>query len=171
MRSVYEEVLGEAFATLHPHVQRAHLAPLAAAGILDVEHGPHWFAPVLVPLMRLPAAGLRQPVRLEVRDSGGGMEWVRRIGTSVLRTRQRAAGPHVVEQAGPGCVAFALSVESGALVYRRAWVSLASVRLPTPVSPHVEVRVSPTVRGWHVDVLASWRGRPVCHYGGDMELA
>jgi hypothetical protein len=53
--SPYQLILGEAFASLHAHVQRAHLAPLAGRG---------------------------QHVRLEVTAIGADVEWVRRIGSS-----------------------------------------------------------------------------------------
>ena len=40
--SPYEVILGETFASLHPHVRRAHLPPLRAEGTIDVEHGRQW---------------------------------------------------------------------------------------------------------------------------------
>jgi hypothetical protein len=169
--SLYESVLGADFARLHPHVRRAHVAPLSAAGAVDVEHGSHWLVPLLVSLMRLPAAGPRQDVHLDVSGSAGRMDWVRRIGGTLLRTRQRARPPHVVEQLGPGRLGFALTVEDDALVYRQAWMRVAFVALPRSVAPHVCARVSPTAAGWHVDVTVTWRTRLVCHYGGDMEIA
>ena len=68
--SPYEAVLGEAFASLHAHVRRAHLPPLCAEGTIDVEHGPGWLAHPIIWLMKLPAAGPRQPVRLDVAEDG-----------------------------------------------------------------------------------------------------
>ena len=89
--SPYEAVLGEAFASLHAHVRRAHLPPLRAEGTIDVEHGPGWLARPIIWLMKLPAAGPRQPVRLDVAEDGSELVWTRRIGGSILRTRQYAA--------------------------------------------------------------------------------
>ena len=43
----YRDLLGEAFESLHPHVQRAHVAPLSALGVVDVERGTHWAVPAL----------------------------------------------------------------------------------------------------------------------------
>ncbi|MGB2717341.1 MAG: hypothetical protein WBC51_24375 [Vicinamibacterales bacterium] len=68
--SPYEAVLGEAFATLDAGVQHAHLSPLVAHGLLDVEHGSHWLTPFLIRVLKLPAAGSAQPARLEVMPMG-----------------------------------------------------------------------------------------------------
>jgi hypothetical protein len=165
-RSPYQILLGTAFAALHPNVQRAHLAPLAAEGTLDVEHGAGWSAPLLIRMMNLPAAGRGQRVRLDVTSMGGEAEWTRGIGSSVLRTRQRAIGSLLVEQHGGGRIAFALDVENGALVYRQVWMRAAGVAIPSSVSPRVSARVSPEAGGWRVEVTVTWRGRLVCHYAG-----
>ncbi len=169
--SPYEATLGDAFASLHPNVRRAHLTPLAARGTLDVEHGSHRLVPVLVVLMNLPAAGRGLPVRLVAEAVGDRVKWTRRIGSSVLCTWQRASGSRVVERHGIGRVAFDLTVEDGALAYRQAWIHAGPIGVPRVVRPDVRARVSPADAGWHVDVTVMWRGHLVCHYYGDMELA
>src|SRR5690349_6289537 len=88
--SPYEAALHDAFFSLHPQVQRAHLAPLSARGSLQVEHGPHWWTKPLIKLLKLPAAGVSEPVRLEVTAERDELVWARRIGAVDLRTRQRA---------------------------------------------------------------------------------
>jgi hypothetical protein len=172
--SPYQLILGEAFATLHANVQRAHLAPFAAEGTLDVEHGTQWLAPgiikVIIKLMGLPLAGRGQPVRLEVTTIGADVEWTRRIGSSVLRTRQRAMGSRLVECNGIGRVAFELAVEDGALLYRQSSFSVAGIVLPPVVSPRARARVSPAASGWRVDVCITLGGRLLCRYGGVLGL-
>ena len=169
--SPYQAILGDAFASLHPNVRRAHLVPLAARGTLDVEHASHRLVPVLVALMSLPAAGQALPVRLVAEAVGDRVEWTRRIGSSVLRTWQRASGSRVVEHHGIGRVAFDLTVEDGALAYRQAWIQAGPVGVPRVVRPDVRARVSPADAGWRVDVTVMWRGHLVCHYHGVMEVA
>lgn len=169
--SPYRAALGPAFAFLHPHVRRAHQAPLVGEGSLDVEHGRHWLTPLLVRLMSLPAAGRGQPVRLEVAAVGTQLEWVRRIGSSVLRTRQEALGPRLIERHRLGRVMFALVVDGGALVYRQISVGVAGLPLPPFASPRVEARVSPEPDGWHVDVLVTWRTHLICRYAGSLRLS
>lgn len=168
--SPYQAILGDAFASLHEDVRRAHLAPLAAEGVLDVEHGSHWLAPLMIRLMRLPAAGHGQPVRLEVAPIGAEVAWMRQIGSSVLRTRQRAKGSRLVERNGLGEVAFALEVEDGALLYRQISTRVAGIVIPSSISPRVRAWVSPAAEGWRVDVTVTWRTHLLCRYAGHMRL-
>jgi hypothetical protein len=169
--SPYQLILGAAFASLHASVQRAHLVPLAAEGTLDVAHGTQWLAPLMIRLMGLPLAGRGQHVRLEVTAIGADVEWMRRIGSSVLRTQQRAMGSRLVERNGIGSVAFELAVEDGALLYRQSSFSLAGIVLPAVVSPRASAQVSPAASGWRVDVCITLGGRLLCRYGGVLGLA
>jgi hypothetical protein len=169
--SPYEAVLGEAFASLHPHVRRAHLPPLRAHGTIDVERAPGWMARPVIWLMNLPARGSRQPVRLDVTVDGPELVWTRRIGDVILRTRQRARGSRLVERAGLGCVSFALAVEDGALLYRQSSIHVAGLPLPSCVSPRVGALVSPTADGWRVAVTVTWRRSIVCRYAGTIRAS
>ena len=169
--SPYEAVLGEAFASLHAHVRRAHLPPLRAEGTIDVEHGPGWLARPMIWLMKLPAAGPRQPVRLDVAEDGSELVWTRRIGGSILRTRQRASGSRLVERSGLGRVSFDLAVEDGALLYRQSSIHVAGLPVPSSLSPRVGAVVSATADGWRVVVTVTWRGRIVCRYAGTIRAS
>ena len=168
--SPYQGALGSDFETLHPHVQRAHLPPLSATGTFDVEHGSTWFAPVLTRLLRLPAAGRTQSVRLEVRAEGDQLRWTRQIGVVRIVSRQHAAGTHIIERAGIAAIVFALTVDNGALCYTQVSFTVAKVPLPSAVAPHVSARVSGTRDGWHVEVHVEWRARLVCRYTGRMAI-
>ena len=142
------------------------MAPLRAEGTIDVEHGRGWLARAIIRLMKLPAAGPRQPVRLEVTQDTAGLVWTRRIGDTLLQTRQRASGTWIVERLGLGRIAFALTAEDGALLYRQASISVAGLPVPRWLGPTVSAAVSPHANGWHVEVTVTWRGRPVCRYAG-----
>jgi hypothetical protein len=166
--SPHEAVLGDAFASLHGHVKRAHEPPLRAEGTIDVEHGPGWFSRTIVWLMNLPAAGLHQPVGLDVAEDGSELVWTRRIGGSMLRTRQRASGSRLVERSGVGRVSFDLAVENAALVYRNSSIHMAGLSVPSSLSPNVGAVVSGTSEGWRVVVTVEWRGRLVCRCAGDI---
>ena len=170
--SPYEAALGGAFPTLAPEVQRAHRAPLVAAGALDVEHGSHWLTPVLVKLLKLPAGGCGQRTRLEVASEGDELVWTRQIGAVTLRTRQRASTSHMVERIGPGRIAFQLTVDDGALLCRQVSLSVAGIPVPPLVAPQVTARVSAAgPEGWNVAVVVVWRGHLVCRYAGEMSVA
>jgi hypothetical protein len=164
--SPYEAILGERFASLPAHVREAHLPPLRAEGTIDVEHGPGWLARPIIWLMNLPGAGSHQPVRLDVVGDGAELIWMRRIGDSTLRTRQRAAGSRLVERSGLGRISFDLDVDNGALLYRQSRMSIAGVPVPASLSPHVGAVVSATAEGWRVAVTITWRGRLMCRYAG-----
>jgi hypothetical protein len=166
--SVYEVILGPAFASLHANVRRAHLPPLRAEGTFDVEHRGGWPARSIIWLMKLPAAGARQPVRLDVAEDGPELVWTRRIGASHLRTRQRASGSGIVERLGVGRISFELAAEDGALLYRQTALHVAGVPVPASLSPRVGAVISATTEGWHVMVTVRWHGRIVCRYGGTM---
>jgi hypothetical protein len=162
----YARILGEAYWSLHPAVRRAHEAPLSARGTLAVEHGRQWWTPLLVHVMRLPAAGAGQPVRLEVRSSEARLAWVRQIGSSPLRTVQFAEGPRLVEQSGIGRVTFDLTVREGALLYCQHAFHVAGLRVPRAIAPDMQASVAAAEDGWCVSVEVSWRGSLVCRYTG-----
>jgi hypothetical protein len=135
---------------------------------MDVEHGPGWLARPVIWLMRLPAAGPHQPVRLDVAQDGSDLVWTRRIGESILKTRQRASGSRLVERLGLGRVSFDLAVENGTLLYRQSSFHIAGLSLPYSLSPCVGAVVSATAEGWRVAVTITWRGRIVCSYAGTL---
>ena len=168
--SPYEAILGDAFASLHAHVRRAHLPPLHAEGTMDVEHGLGWLGRPMIWLMKLPAAGPRQPVRLDIAGDGLALVWTRRIGDSILRTRQAASGSRLVERSGLGRIAFDVAVEDGALLYRQSSIHVAGLPLPSWLSPRVAAVVSGTPEGWRVAVTVRWLGRMLCRYAGTMRV-
>lgn len=169
--SPYEAALGYAFEILPPEIRRAHLAPLVAEGTFDVDHGSHWITPTLVKLLKLPNAGRAQRVQLEVTARDEELLWARRIGDVSLRTRQRALGSQIVEQAGLGSIVFDLAASDGALSYRQRDLRLAGLRIPRAVAPIVTARVLAAPVGWHVDVVIEWRGHFICRYAGLMAAA
>ena len=138
---------------------------------MDVEHGRGWLARPMIRLMRLPAAGTGLPVGLEVVERGPELVWTRRIGTSLLRTRQRACGSRLVEHSGFGRIAFDLAVHDGALLYRQSSLHVAGLRLPSSLTPRVEAVVSSTAKGWYVAVTVNWRGRLLCRYAGAVDAS
>ena len=176
--SPYQELLGDAFDTLHPNVRAAHRVPLRANGVFDVTHGSHPLTTILVRLMKLPAAGDGVPVDLHAVPgptpsgaSSPSIVWNRRIGRSTLETCQFARRGFLVERSGPGRLIFSLRAADGDLIYERASSTLLHLPLPSALSPQVRARVSPDQHGWHVEVVVEWRGHLVCRYRGSMRHA
>jgi hypothetical protein len=173
--SPYHALLGKAFDTLHPHVRRAHEAPLSAEGTFDVVHGTHRVTRMLVALMKLPAAGRGVRVALSVavgpaRTNGRPLTllWERRIGKTSLVTHQHAHRGLLVEENGLGRMVFSLRAANGCLFYEHAALRILFVRVPPVLSPRVSARISPDQQGWHVDVRVEWQGHLICAYGGRM---
>ena len=111
-------------------------------------------------------------MRLDVAEDGSELVWTRRIGESVLRTRQCArSGSRLVERSGLGRVSFDLAVEDGALLYRQSSFHVAGLPVPSSLSPRVGAVVSATADGWHVVVTVEWRGRIVCRYAGTIRAS
>jgi hypothetical protein len=169
--SPYEAVLGQAFASLHAHVRRAHVPPLHAEGTMDVEHGRGWLTRPMIWLMNLPPAGARQPVRLDGAMDGSELVWTRCIGGCVRRTRQRAIGSRIVERSGLGRISFDLVGKGGALLYHQASMNVAGVPLPSSLRPRVGAMVSATTEGWSVMVAVEWRGQILCRYAGTLRAS
>lgn len=173
--SPYQALLGDAYDTLHEHVRLAHEAPLDAHGTFDVVHGTHPLTGTLVALMKLPAAGAGVPVSLTVISTPPGtpsgpltFHWKRWFGRAPLSTRQDAHRGFLVEQIGPGRLAFSLRVVDGCLLYEHASLQVLWLRVPLALSPRVRARVAPEPHGWHVEVIVEWRGHLICRYWGTM---
>ena len=175
--SPYRDVLGQTYYRLHPHVRIAHEAPLDAVGAVDVRHGRHALTPFFVRAMHLPAAGPGQPVLLTVTlddasaEAGAPlMRWSRRIGTTLLATRQFTRNRRLVEVHGPGSVEFELRVdEEGSLLYEHAASRFLRLPLPRALAPRVRARVEGAPEGWHVEVTVEWRTHLICTYAGSMQ--
>lgn len=86
--SLYQRVLGTAYATLPASVQALH-APSAAKrwhGTAHVERGSGMLSRLLAGRFGFPAAGEQVPVMVEVTDEAGGERWTRtRRGIQVSR--------------------------------------------------------------------------------------
>jgi hypothetical protein len=174
--SPYRDVLGQAYLRLHPHVRIAHEAPLAAMGTIDVRHGRHALTPFFVRAMHLPAEGRGQPVLLTVTlDEAAAptstlMRWSRRIGTTLLATRQFSCNRRLVETRGAASVEFDLRVDDeGSLLYEHAASRFLRLPLPRALAPRVRARVAGAPEGWHVEVTVEWRAHLVCTYAGSMQ--
>lgn len=167
--SLYREILGSEFDSLHPHVQRAHIAPLTAVGSVEVTHGEGRMVKFFIRAMRLPKAGPAQTVELKVEDHPRALIWSRSIGQSPLQTRQYRRASLLVERNTVGSVAFALRAKDGALFYEQRSASFKSLPLPRSLAPQVSGVVSPTADGWKVEVTITWRRQMICRYEGPMK--
>ena len=128
--SPYEVVLGEAFASLHAHVRRAHLPPLRAEGTIDVEHGTGWLARPMIWVDEASRRGAPSSGAARRRRGRLGVWCGRAASVGQFSGRVNArSGSRLVERSGLGRVSFR-SRRRG----RRAGVS-AVIPSISPVCP------------------------------------
>ncbi len=141
-RSLYPELLGEAWASLPRPVRELHGGPApGGAGRLRVERARGWLGSCLGALFALPAPGEHE-VTVEIEQGPTGNEvWQRRFGDAPLVTYQRREGARLVERLGRVELAFELTASGDALVFeqRGQWLAVGPLRVPLPrwISPRI----------------------------------
>ncbi|WP_369040262.1 SDR family oxidoreductase [Stenotrophomonas maltophilia] len=139
--SLYQRVLGDAYARLPACVQALH-APSAAqrwSGTASVERGSGLLSRLLGKVFGFPAAGEDVPVSVEFAPEAGGERWTRTFaGRRFSSLQTEGTGRNealLVERFGRVSVALALLVEGGHLqLVPRRW-SLLGIPLPRCLLP------------------------------------
>jgi hypothetical protein len=150
MRDLYAKLLGQHWDALPNSMRRLHSpAPfLSAAGSFTVTHARSWLVALAIRVFRLPPAGERMPLRLEVDATGSEQRWERTFdGRHTLVTYQYLlADGRLAERTGPLELTFHVDVENGVVVYRPAGLRLRLGRwripLPSFFGPRVTARLS-----------------------------
>lgn len=149
---LYRQVLGESFEALHPNLKRFHetdTVMLGKGSFTISRRG----GTLLAALLRLPPAGERIPVYMEVQPLSSGEKWIRHFGDVPMTTDQWYQEGLLRERAGPMVFGLETTVtENGGMEFstRRAWVM--GIPLPLVLSPKVSAVTSPTEAGWQVQV-------------------
>ena len=176
--SLYQRVLGDAFAKLPPAVQALH-APGAARcwqGRALVQRGSGLLSRLLGVVFGFPAAGEQVPVSVAFAPEAGGERWTRTFAGrrfSSLQTEGRGRNEALlVERFGAVSVALAVVVEGGRLqLVPRRW-SLLGIPLPRALLPgddSFEYEVDGRFV-FDVEIGAPLVGR-IVHYRGTLEPA
>jgi hypothetical protein len=154
--ALYPALLGPAWASLAPEVQRLHAGGAVARGRVRVVRGAGRLARALAALLGMPTAGDGVPVTLSVELLRDGERWTRLFGDRRVSTVQWRRGALLVEAVGIVACLFRLEVERAALVFHQvgARVGVRGFTLPLPrwLAPRVEGRAAPGDGGVHVDV-------------------
>jgi len=144
---LYVRVLGDCWPRIEEPVRRAHAthSVTRARGHLRLEHGRHFFARVLVRVLRLPRPSAAGDTRLIVRAGDGGEHWQRTIDGCAFNTWQyQSPASDLAERFGPLELRFRLEEHAGSLVFvqREAAFVAGPLRLaiPTWCAPRVEAR-------------------------------
>jgi hypothetical protein len=170
MSTLYEQVLGQQFAELHPVLRRFHAsAGGSAAGRLRVVHYGRRVRRLLVRALGLPPAGDAVEVRLAVAPTRSGERWRRWFDGRELVTEQSIRGDLLLERHGIVGFGLAVQVARGGLVFRTRRVWLFGLPLPGWCAPAVQARVRPRPAGWALIVQLRLPGLgPLLRYQGEM---
>lgn len=139
--SLYQRVLGSAYASLPASVQALHApsAPKRWHGSARVERGSGMLSRLLAAVFGFPPAGEQVPVIVEFTEEAGGERWTRRFAGRTFSSLQTAGVGRnealLVERFGVIDVALALVVDGGRLqLLPRRW-SVWGVPLPRWLLP------------------------------------
>ena len=139
--SLYQRLLGCAYATLPTRVQALHApsAPACWTGIATVERGTGVLSRLIARVFGFPAAGDNVPVSVRFTPEAGGERWTRTFEGRRFSSLQTAGTGHdealLVERFGAIAVALAVVVEGVRLrLLPRRW-SLLGIPLPTSLLP------------------------------------
>ena len=150
--SLYESLLGPAWARLDPAVRLAHDGRLNRRGTLRIAHGRGVVARILAVLLRLPRAHEAVDTTLRVTPAGDAEIWVRSFDGRRISSRQYAtADGQLAEKIGPLEFCFRLQADAGSLVFRQSDVAciLGRLRLSIPdvMAPRIAAREDPAGAG------------------------
>jgi hypothetical protein len=138
---LYPRLLGPAWASLHPTVQRVHTVPgeVRAHAQFEVRRPPGRLLGLLLDLAAVPAAVADTAVELAVVERAtphGPRERWRRVfgGRPLVTLQQEAPGGLLSERAGPLEFRFRLRVEYGAMLFEQqgCWFRLGTMQLRLP---------------------------------------
>lgn len=152
---LYPRLLGEAWARLHPDVQRVHTLPgsASAQAQFKVQRAPGRLLGMALNLARVPAATDRARVQLAVVEwmtpHGPQERWHRVFDGRPLVTFQAAApGGLLSERVGPLEFRFRLLAQDGAMLFEQqgCWLRIGKlgVRLPRTFAPTIWCREGAT---------------------------
>ncbi|HEX8285318.1 MAG TPA: DUF4166 domain-containing protein [Pyrinomonadaceae bacterium] len=154
---LYERLVRERWGDLDERVRSLHACG-RATGKFAVRRGEGRVARVVARLLGLPLAGEAVPLLLTVTpEATGGERWRRAFdGRDFVTVQSEHAGSLLAERTGPFELLFRLTVEGGALAYRREGAALRAgrlrLRLPRSLAPSVEALERADGRGVRVSV-------------------
>jgi hypothetical protein len=134
---LYPKLLGAAWASLDPVVQRVHAAPAEtyAEGTAQVSRAPGRLLGYVLDAAGVPRSSCASAVRLAVWHRGTDERWHRVFGGRPLVTHQsEAPGGLLAERIGMLEFRFRLAAQDGALLFRQEALALrlGSLRIPLP---------------------------------------
>ena len=133
---LYPQVVGAAWATLAPAVQRVHTDPgvTRAEGTARVSRAPGRLLGMVLDAARVPRSSSASPVQLAIWHCGAAEQWHRNFDGRPLVTHQSVApGGLLAERIGVLEFRFRLLAQDGALVFRQESLALRVGMLRCPI--------------------------------------
>ena len=172
-RSLYERILGSAFATLPPKLQELHgsNAPRRWTGVASVRRGRGWPANLIAALVGFPRSQSQVPVTVTFSSQNGVERWTRTFGDQSFSSVQTCGTGKdqylLVERFGIASFALALVIEDGRLLLiPRQWalagIPMPSIFLPTGTSYET---VQNGQFGFNVEISMPLIGKIVAYKG------
>lgn len=152
--SLYEQLLGDDFQRLPPVLREFHArqGTLRAKGEVAVLHGMGRLRGWAARLMKLPRAGERIALQLEITAAADRETWRRSFDGDLLETQQWKEQQHLVEHAGPISFLFQLKAADDSLTFEPLGCRVVGIRLPKFLSPHVFAQAAAKDRSWSIHV-------------------
>lgn len=130
--SLYQRLLGPAFARLSPILQRVHDARSTKryVGRCEVRSGVSCMAKLIARIASLPAASSDVALEVVIDSYARTERWTRRFGDQRMQSIMSSRGPLLQERLGLTVLTFELLAEQQRIVWSLRGAHLAFVRLP-----------------------------------------
>jgi hypothetical protein len=155
-RTLYAELMGDAWQRLAPGVRAIHGGEGRVQGVFKVTRGAGWLPRAMATMFGMPRAAEQVAVTLAVVCRDRRELWTRAFGEHPLRTVQWAWRGLLMEALGLVICMFSLRAEGTTLVFDPAGTRFGWARLSMPVprflGPRITGRSEPCDGGVKVDV-------------------
>jgi len=171
---VYEAVMGESYADLHPAIQDLHRTGTGRrfSGICRVTRGRNPLSHIVAMIMGFPKSGENIAVSVTIEPDETGERWTRNFGRKSFSSHHSKGSGRwsrtVTETFGPIAIHMVILEESGKLRIKTAGWSIFGLPLPKILKPGGDVYETQDALGrfqFHVDLTAPIFGR-LCKYEG-----
>lgn len=155
--SLYQQVMGPAFALLPAAVQRFHALQgrQVLQGWVEVERPATFAARCLAWCLGAPRDARQGPLRFELQAQAGAEVWTRHFPGKTMQSRLAGAGSHLVERLGATRLVFALDAAPQQLAMRLVRLDFLGVPCPRWLMPRIEAHESGNAGRFHFRVQAS----------------
>jgi hypothetical protein len=170
--ALFPGLLGEGFASLHPHVRTVHCGQSRRwTGRASVQRGSHLLARFVAVIARLPATRHDVPAVVIIDAQAGRETWTRLFGDATpLRSTLSSRHGCLVEHMGPVTLQFQVNVQDGGMSWYLRGIALLGLPLPRRLF-HVQARVDAGA-GYRFFVTVGLAGiGEVIRYEGELDAA